>query len=459
MTAAFDVREEIESAPISSFHWKLGTLIGIIMFFDGYELFNAGYAIPLILKAWRPSPSAIGVMLSSGIVGLSIGSLLQGWLADRLGRRKVMLWALYGMGTASLLLAAIAQSPLQFAGFRLLLGTALGMITPLTISYINEWAPKRTANVYTIWVFQLGFSVGGIAAGAAGAVLAPALGWQAIYYAGALSILVAIAAQLWLPESAQFLATKGEFERIGRILSQLRPARRHLYAGARFTTAARGRATPLSTLLQAPYRAKTLAAWTAGALSLFCIHGLTGWLPTLLVQRGEAMSSAATYGALIMTASLFGGLGSGWLADAAKSRVLAMVAWYGMAALAMLALGQVHGRVEMMVVVAAAGFFVFGGQSVLNNYIAMIYPTEVRSTGVGVAVAINRVGGILGPVVIGMVKSFNPDPIYTFYLLAASMALACLSFAFVRNSQARPEFERTPTAGEADALRAALPDD
>jgi AAHS family benzoate transporter-like MFS transporter/AAHS family 4-hydroxybenzoate transporter-like MFS transporter len=435
MTAAFDVREEIESAPISSFHWKLGILIGIIMFFDGYELFNAGYAIPLILKAWKPSPSAIGMMLSSGIVGLSLGSLLQGWLADRLGRRKVMLWALYGMGIASLLLAAIAQSPLQFAGFRLCLGTALGMITPLTISYINEWAPKRTANVYTIWVFQLGFSIGGIAAGAAGAMLAPALGWQAIYYAGAISILVAVAAQFCLPESAQFLATRGAHERIAHILSQLRPARRNLYQGATFTTPARGRITPFGTLLKAPYRAKTLAAWTAGALSLFCIHGLTGWLPTLLVQRGEALSSAALYGSMIMTAALFGGLGSGWLADRARSRVLAMVVWYGAAAFAMLALGFVHGRLETMIVVAAAGFFVFGGQSVLNNYIAMIYPTEVRSTGVGIAVAINRIGGILGPVVIGMVKSYNPDPIYTFYVLAASMALACLSFAFVRSSQ------------------------
>jgi hypothetical protein len=173
LTAAFDVREEIESAPISSVHWKLG----IIMFFDSDELFNAGYAIPLILKAWRPSPSAIGMMLPSGIVGLSIGSLLQDWLADRPGRRRVMLWALYGMGTASLLLAAIASTPLQFAGFRLCLGTARGMITPLAISYINEWAPTRTANVYTIWVFQLGLSVGRIAAGAAGAMPAPYRSW------------------------------------------------------------------------------------------------------------------------------------------------------------------------------------------------------------------------------------------------------------------------------------------
>jgi MFS family permease len=449
MAASFDVREEIEGADICSFHWKLGALIGVIMFFDGYELFNAAYAIPLILKSWKPLPAEIGMMLSSGIVGLSIGSVLQGLLADKLGRRKVMLWALYGMGAASLALAAIANSPLQFAGFRLCLGIALGMITPLTISYINEWAPKRTANVYTIWVFQLGFSVGGIMAGFAGAFLAPSLGWQAIYYAGAASIFIAVAAQCWLPESAQYLATKRDFAGIGRVLAQLRPARRHLYEGAVFTGAAARRAAPVRTLLQAPYRNKTIVAWLSGALSLFCIHGLTGWLPTLLVQRGEALSSAATYGALIMTAALFGGVGSGWLADAAKSRVTAMVVWWSMAALAMLALSHAHGTVMMMVLVAAAGFFVFGGQSVQNNYIAMIYPTEVRSTGVGIAVGINRIGGMLGPVVIGLVKSYNPDPTYTFYVLAAALVLACMSFLLV---QAAPAAE-TPT------LQASLADE
>ena len=452
MAASFDVRAEIEGAEISSFHWKLGALIGLIMFFDGYELFNAAYAIPLILKSWRPAPSEIGMMLSSGIVGLSIGSVLQGLLADRMGRRKVMLWALYGMGAASLSLAALAHNPLQFAFFRLCLGTALGMITPLTISYINEWAPKRTANVYTIWVFQFGFSLGGIAAGAAGAAMAPSLGWQAIYYAGSVAILVAVAAQYWLPESAQYLAAKGDYTRVGRILAQLRPARAHLYRDASFTTAGAGRHVPFRTLLQSPYRVKTIIAWISGALSLFCIHGLTGWLPTLLVQRGEAMSSAATYGALIMTASLFGGLGSGWLADKAKSRVVAMVVWFGMAGLAMLALAHAHGPVTMMVLVAAAGFFVFGGQSVQNNYIAMIYPTEIRSTGVGIAVGINRVGGMLGPVVIGLVKSFNPDPTWTFYVLAAAMFLASTSFVLVHADR------RAPLLGT-EGLRPSLTDD
>jgi AAHS family benzoate transporter-like MFS transporter/AAHS family 4-hydroxybenzoate transporter-like MFS transporter len=196
----------------------------------------------------------------------------------------------------------------------------------------------------------------------------------------------------------------------------------------------------------------------SGALSLFCIHGLTGWLPTLLVQRGEAMSSAATYGALIMSAALFGGLGSGWLADRVKSRIVAMVVWWSMAALAMLALSHAHGTFMMMTLVAAAGFFVFGGQSVQNNFIAKIYPTEVRSTGVGLAVGINRIGGMLGPFVIGVVQSINHDPSYTFYVLASALILACMSFLLVRGDQ-KDGIDQKATAVDPGSLKMSLADD
>eukprot|EP01042_Synura_sphagnicola_P030531 gene30531-39341_t len=193
MQNVIDVRTEIEESTVGRFHWKLGILVGCIMFFDGYDLFNAAYVIPLILKSWKPSPSEIGMMLSSGIVGMSAGSLIQGLIADRIGRRKTMLWALYLLTISSLALALFAASPLQFAGLRLLLGTALGMITPLTIAYVNEWAPKKVANTYSIWVFLIGFCIGGVAAGVAGITLTAKYGWESLYYVGALSVSVAVA--------------------------------------------------------------------------------------------------------------------------------------------------------------------------------------------------------------------------------------------------------------------------
>src|SRR5262249_50430580 len=138
--------------------------------------------IPLVRHAWQPSPAMIGMMLSSGIVGLSIGSVLQGLIADRIGRRKVMLGALWTLTAASALLATAVHSAVAFALARLVLGMALGMVTPLALTCINEWAPRRNANTFATWVFQFGFSAGGIFAGIAGLTLTSRLGWQSLYF-------------------------------------------------------------------------------------------------------------------------------------------------------------------------------------------------------------------------------------------------------------------------------------
>ncbi|WP_343652727.1 MFS transporter [Herbaspirillum sp.] len=427
MSTSINPLEEVGSAPIGKFHWTFGILIGFVMLFDGYDLFNAAYVIPLVAKTWKPDPTTIGIMLSSGIVGLSLGSVLQGLLADRFGRRKVLLWALFLLTACNLCLAALVNSPLSFAVSRMVLGTALGMITPLVITYINEWAPKKKSNTFTIWTFQVGFSIGGILAGVIGITMGQQLGWQSIYVVGSASLLVAIYAYYRLPESIQYLAVREDHEKIRKLLISLRPERTELYRNASFTRIrSEEKRGSIKTLLAPAYRRATLINWVAGFLSLFCIHGLTGWLPSMVIQRGEAISSAFGYGSLIMLASLFGGVSSGWFADRVGSRVRAMVVWYVAAAIAMVALAMFSERYMMIVFVAAAGFFVFGAQAVLNNFQVMSYPTEVRGTGMGIAVGINRVGGIMGPFLIGLLHTISPDPSVTFSGLAVALMLAAL---------------------------------
>ncbi|MFM0155674.1 MFS transporter [Paraburkholderia sediminicola] len=433
MSTSINVREELAQARIGGFHLRFGVLVGFIMFFDGYDLFNAAYVIPLIRQLWHPSPSMIGIMLSSGIVGLSIGSVVQGLLSDRIGRRKVMLLALWMLTATSGLLATVVSSPLSFAVVRLALGTALGMVTPLALTCINEWAPRRTANTFATWVFQFGFSAGGILAGIAGIALTPRFGWQSLYFVGVLSAVVAVAATKWLPESAQYLTLRGRYDAVLAMLRKVRPERAEVYAVAQIEPMrARVRTGSLRELLSPLYRRNTLVHWVAGALSLFCIHGLTGWLPALVVARGQGVSSAFGYGTLVMVASVFGGISMGWLADRLHSRIRAMVIGYVLAAVFMGSIAPTLGQPVAIVLVAATGFFIFGAQAVLNNYQAMTYRTEVRGTGLGVAVGLNRIGGILGPVIVGVVASVNPDPFYTFAVFAGALLLAAVVIALGR---------------------------
>jgi len=435
MTQKINVRAEIESAPIGKFHWFFGVLLGIVMFFDGYDLFNAAYVIPLVRTTWQPSSSMIGIMLSSGIAGLTIGSVLQGLLADRIGRRRVMLIALWVLTASNALLAFAVDSPVSFTVCRLILGMSLGMITPLVITYINELAPKKVANIYTTLVFIVGFSLGGIFAGIIGIALGQRYGWEWIYVVGVLCLVVSIAAQAWFPESIRYLALRGDTERVRQLLSRLRPERSGAYAAAEFEMPRpSSQAASVTVLLSPVYRRRTLISWVAGFLGLFCVHGLTGWLPTLVIQKGAGISSGFAYGSLVMVAALFGALACAWLADRINSRAISMAVGYVFAGVAMICLGMYSNQWVIIGLVAATGFFLFGAQAVMNNFQAMSYQTEVRGTGVGVAIALNRVGGILGPFLIGVLHSIHPAPKYTFFALAAALFLAAVTVSFARRN-------------------------
>ena len=233
-------------------------------------------------------------------------------------------------------------------------------------------------------------------------------------------------------------------------LSIARPERRTLYANADF-----GALSPITRigsvvdLLSPLYRRNTIVHWIVGFLSLFCIHGLTGWLPSLVIASGAGVNSAFAYGTLTMIASVFGGIAMGWLADRLRSRIRAMIIGYALAALSMTGLGFAIGHAFVLPMVAATGFFIFGAQAVLNNYQAMSYRTEVRGTGMGVAVGLNRVGGILGPVIVGAIAAVDASAWLTFAVFACALLLAAVIISLGKIELASLPSDQMAAAAEA----------
>jgi MFS family permease len=425
MTAqVIDVNEELADAKAGAFHWRLGAIMGLLTLFDGYDTFNPAYVIHYVAGPWGLKAGQAGLLISSGLVGFLLGAAVHGVAADRFGRRGTLLAGLWITSIFTLLTALLANSFASFCALRLLTGLGLGVLLPLATTYINELAPRRVANTFALWGVALGWAAGGTLAGVVGVFATPALGWQSLYWIGSLSFLLLPFMHWVLPESPKFLALQGRVAEIRDMLAKLRPDRAHIYAAA--TIAADTNPTPgnlVLELLQPRYRRTTLAIWATAFLSLFCIFGLSGWIPTVMIQRGETFATSFGFGALMQVMSFIGGIALGHLVDRfGHSRGL-LGLWWGLGGCAVLTLVFLNDHVVNVTCVAAAGFFIIGAQFVLNNFTAAAYETNVRATAVGMELSVGRVGAILGPFVAGALQQTYQSSLPMF----VSIGLAALA--------------------------------
>lgn len=439
-TSVIDVREEIANAPIGRYHVFLAALIGMVVFFDGYDTFNPAYVIHYVMRPWHLVSSQAGLIVSSGLIGFMIGALLQGKSSDRYGRRATLLCALWIATLFSFATAAFANSFWTFCSLRLLTGIGLGTLLPLGVTYVNEYAPRRLANTFSMWGWALGWAAGGIVAAAIGVYLTPTVGWQALYYAASLSVVLVLICHWALPESLQFSAMRGKWEAIAATLGRMNPGKKSRYnaAGVKFVfPEPSDRPASMSLLLSEPYRRTTLSVWVAAFFILFGIWGLTGWVPTAMMQRGEQFATSFGFGALIQAMAFVGSLLCGYLADCGGKDREVMAAWWlaGAAAVGLLALVNVHAL--NVICVGAGGFCILGGQNVLNNFTAASYDTEVRGTAVGMMLGVGRAGGILGPYITGLLQQHTSGTSGLFVAISAASLIGGGAIVFARPRPSR----------------------
>jgi MFS family permease len=423
-----DIHDELAGAAVTPLHKTLGILVTLITLFDGYDTFNPAYVIQYVRQPWGLSPSQAGFLVSSGLIGFLVGAMGHGMVADRYGRRNTLLAGLWIVNVLTLATAVFATSFASFCTLRFLTGLGLGVLLPLGTTFINELAPPRVSNAFSLWGVTFGWSLGGVFAGLVGVFFTPTYGWQILYFVGALSIPLTLVVHAVLPESPKFLAARGRIDALRALMVRLRPDRSAVYANATFYSP--DHAAPRNTIaaLLAPrYRRVSLTIWVTAFLTLFAIFGLVGWIPTVMIQRGESFASGFSYGALMQGTSFIGGLTLATLADrgfAPTPRLLS--AWWIVGGVAVGTLVFVNGHAFNFAVVAIAGFCVIGAQHVLNNFTANSYETGFRASGVGMELGVGRVGGILGPFVIGFLQQVTGGQAAVFWAISGAAVIAAL---------------------------------
>ncbi len=432
MTAplSIDVNDELGEAKVGTLHKWLGVMMATLTLFDGYDTFNPAYVIHYVAGPWGLSPGQSGFLVSSGLIGFLLGAAAHGVVADRFGRRTTLLGGLWITSAFTLVTPLLGTSFASFCTLRVLTGVGLGVLLPLATTYINELAPRRVANTFSLWGVAFGWALGGTVAGLVGVFLTPLFGWQVLYWIGSLSIPLTIALHFCLPESVKFLALKGRTEEIRTLLGRLRPERVSVYANANLLMVqASAPQNPIAALLRSDNRRKSLTIWLAAFLSLFCIFGLTGWIPTVMMKRGETFAASFAFGALMQVMSFLGGLVCGLLADRRGSSRGLLTTWWALGGLAVLALYFFDGHFVNTACTAAAGFFIIGAQFVLNNFTATSFDTSVRATAVGMMLGVGRLGAILGPFVVGLLQQKVASQTAMFVLIGCASLVAALAIA------------------------------
>jgi MFS family permease len=442
-----DVHEELADAKVGAFHWRLGAIMGLLTLFDGYDTFNPAYVIHYVAGPWGLKAGQAGLLISSGLVGFLLGAALHGVAADKFGRRGTLLAGLWITSIFTLLTAVLANSFISFCALRLLTGLGLGVLLPLATTYINELAPRRVANTFALWGVALGWAAGGTMAGVVGVFATPALGWTSLYWIGSLSFLLLPFMHVMLPESPKFLAIQGRVPEIRAMLAKLRPERAHIYATATIVADSKlASGNSILELLQPKYRRTTIAIWATAFLSLFCIFGLSGWIPTVMIQRGETFAASFGFGALMQIMSFVGGIVLGHLVDRFGHGRGLLGLWWALGGCAVLTLVFFNDHVVNVTCVAAAGFFIIGAQFVLNNFTAASYETNVRATAVGMELGVGRVGAILGPFVAGALQQNYQSSLPMFVSIGLAALAAGGIILLANRSTVKASTERLATS-------------
>jgi AAHS family 4-hydroxybenzoate transporter-like MFS transporter len=421
-TTALDVGRLIDERPYGAYQLLVAVMCGAIVFMDGFDAQSMGFVAPALAADLGIARSALGPLFSSGLLGMTLGALAFGWLADRVGRKPVLIACTLIFGVGSLL-CAWAGSYDTLLVFRILTGLGLGGAMPNTIALTAEYTPKRI-RATTVMIMFCGVTLGAAAGGFASAALIEHFGWRSIFVlGGALPCAAALLAAFVLPESLRFLVLRqAPAQRIARIVRKVAPAAATATA---FTLGeAPAQASSVRELFAEHRAVITLLVWLIFFMSLLDLYFLNNWLPTIMTQTGISLETAAIVTALFQLGGTVGALTLGRRMDRNGSfSVLAFA--YGAACLAVLAIGSAGALAALAVTIFVAGFCVIGGQAGSNALASDFYPTAIRSTGVGWALGVGRIGSILGPFVGGWLLATAVDFRHVFWAAAVPPFLAC----------------------------------
>ena len=395
------VLERLEALPLGRFHYKLLLVTGLGWLFDSMDTGLIAFILPVLAKEWGLAPGQMGLIGSIGLIGMALGAVVSGTIADRIGRKKVFTITvlLYSIASAFCALSWNYQSLLVF---RFLVGFGLGGELPVAATLVSEYAPSRVRGRFIV-LLESFWGLGWIAAACIAYFFIPLYGWRMAFLIGALPALYVCLIRMHMPESVRYLLAHGRVGEARQIVVSLE-RQLHVpvapFVSEKETVPVVAKAS-FRELWKKPFASRTIMLWLVWFGINFSYYGIFMWLPSLVFQQGFTVVKTFEYVLIMTLAQLPGYYCAAWLVDKI-GRKYTLSAFLLFSGVASYFFGHASTAAALMMWGSVMSFFNLGAWGVLYTYTPEQYPTAIRALGSGWAAGFGRFGGMAAPMMVGV---------------------------------------------------------
>ncbi|MBK1780543.1 aromatic acid/H+ symport family MFS transporter [Advenella sp. WQ 585] len=423
-----DINHVIDEAKFRSFHWNVLFWCTLIIIFDGYDLVIYGVVLPILMDQWQLTPIEAGSLGSIALFGMMVGAMTLGTASDKFGRKKMILLCivLFSLFT---FLCGFSQTPTQFAVMRFIAGLGIGGVMPNVVALISEYAPKKIRSTLVALMFS-GYAIGGMLSAGLGIWIVPTWGWEIMFYLGCIPLILLPLIMKMLPESLGFLLRDNKDTQVKAILAKIDP---QIIASNQYELVRQDvvtRKIPILDLFSEKRAISTVAFWISFFMCLLMVYALGSWLPKLMQTAGYPLKSGLMFLFAMNIGGMVGAILGGRMSDKFNLKSV-LVIFFILGAIAITLLGFRSNTYFLYFLVMIAGAATIGSQILLYTYVAQYYPMHIRSTGLGWASGVGRIGAIVGPMLGGILMQLGLPHYQNFMAFAVPGIIAALAIALV----------------------------
>lgn len=417
------IKSKIDSRGISFLQFLIIFICFFLNIIDGMDVLVISYTAPVIASSWDISFETLGLVFSSGVLGMAVGALLLAPYADNIGRKKIILISTIII-SIGILLTGFSENIYHLIFLRFLSGVGIGTMLASTVSLVSEYTPNRSRDFWVSFILA-GYPLGAILAGYLSNYILKYYSWQDVYIIfGLISIFFIPIIYFFLLESIDFLIKnqpKNALSRINLILKKLHFSKIEFLPSKKNVS----NKIPVSSLFQVKYLNSTIKLWIAFFFSFACLYFLISWIPKMVTELGLSLELGIYSGTVFNIGAFFGIVTQGYFSSKFGLKKIISI-FLIVTCIIMTQIQYFFGSDWMLLIFGVLGFTIQGGFVGLYSVAARIYPTEFRTTGVGWGIGAGRLGAVLAPMFAGILIGAGISVTMNFIIFAIPALIAAL---------------------------------